>query len=47
MFSYGGVVAHVLTFAAYRRTLVCGALWDEGITDLGNGDPRLWVAEVH
>ena len=47
VFSYGGVVAHVLTFAAYRRTLVCGALWDEGITDLGNGDPRLWVAEVH
>ena len=45
VFSYGGVIAHVLTFAAYRRTLVCGALWDEGITDLGNGDPRLWVAQ--
>lgn len=45
VFSYGGVIAHVLTFAAYRRTLVCGALWDEGLTDLGNGDPRLWVAQ--
>jgi AraC family transcriptional regulator len=35
----------VLTFAAHRHTLVCGALIDEGITDLGDGDPRLWVAE--
>ncbi len=45
VFTYGGVVAHVLTFAAHRRTLVCGALIDEGITDLGDGDPRLWVAQ--
>ena len=45
VFTYGGVVAHVLTFAAHRRTLVCGALLDEGITDLGDGDPRLWVAQ--
>ena len=33
VFTYGGLVAHVLTFAA-------------GITDLGNGDPRKWVAEA-
>jgi len=45
VFTYGGVVAHVLTFAAHRRTLVCGALIDAGVTDLGDGDPRLWVAE--
>jgi len=45
VFTYGGVVAHVLTFAAHRRTLVCGALIDAGITDLGDGDPRLWVAQ--
>ncbi len=45
VFTYGGVIAHVLTFAAHRRTLVCGALIDEGITDLGDGDPRLWVAQ--
>jgi AraC family transcriptional regulator len=45
VFTYGGVVAHVLTFAAHRRTLVCGALIDAGITDLGDGDPRVWVAQ--
>jgi AraC family transcriptional regulator len=45
VFSYGGMVAHVLTFAAHRRTLVCGALIDAGITDLGAGDPMRWVAE--
>ncbi len=44
IFTYGGMVAHVLTFAAHRRTLVCGALHDAGITDLGSGDPMLWVA---
>ena len=40
-----GVIAHILTFAAHRRTLVAGALIDAGITDLGAGDPRLWVAQ--
>ena len=45
IFTYGGVIAHILTFAAHRRTLVAGALIDAGITDLGAGDPRLWVAE--
>jgi len=45
VFTYGGMIAHVLTFAAHRRTLVCGALIDAGITDLGAGDPMLWVAE--
>jgi AraC family transcriptional regulator len=39
VFTYGGMIAHVLTFAAHRRTLVCGALADAGITDLGAGDP--------
>jgi AraC-like DNA-binding protein len=45
VFTYGGMIAHVLTFAAHRRTLVCGALADAGITDLGAGDPMGWVAE--
>lgn len=45
VFSYGGMIAHVLTFAAHRRTLVAGALIDAGITDLGAGDPRVWVAD--
>lgn len=46
MFTYGGLLAHVLTFAAHRRTLVCGALHDAGITDLGAGDPRGWVSDL-
>jgi AraC family transcriptional regulator len=45
VFTYAGMIAHVLTFAAHRRTLVCGALIDAGVTDLGAGDPMLWVAE--
>ncbi|HET9322838.1 MAG TPA: AraC family transcriptional regulator [Gaiellaceae bacterium] len=45
VFTYGGMIAHVLTFAAHRRTLVCGALADAGVTDLGAGDPMRWVAE--
>jgi AraC family transcriptional regulator len=44
VFTYGGMIAHVLTFAAHRRTLVCGAFADAGITDLGAGDPMRWVA---
>src|SRR5712692_10035135 len=44
-FTYGGMIAHILTFAAHRRTLVCGALANSGITDLGAGDPMQWVAE--
>ncbi len=45
VFTYGGMIAHVLTFAAHRRTLICGALADAGIADLGAGDPMRWVAE--
>ncbi len=33
------MIAHVLTFAAYRRTLALGALIDADITDLGIGNP--------
>ncbi|HEV7640384.1 MAG TPA: AraC family transcriptional regulator, partial [Gaiellaceae bacterium] len=43
VFTYGGMIAHVLTFAAHRRTLICGALIDAGVTDLGAGDPMRWV----
>ena len=45
VFTYGGLIAHVLTFAAHRRILVLGALESAGHPDLGSGDPRLWVAE--
>ena len=39
VFSYGGAVAHVLTFSAYRRTLALLAFHDAGYRDLGIGDP--------
>ena len=45
VFTYGGMIAHVLTFAAHRRTLVALALDAAGIGDLGWGDPMRWVAE--
>jgi AraC family transcriptional regulator len=45
VFTYGGMIAHVLTFAAHRRTLVCGALVEAGVDELGAGDPMRWVAE--
>lgn len=45
VFTYGGMVAHVLTFAAHRRTLVALAFGSHGISDLGWGDPMLWVAD--
>jgi AraC-like DNA-binding protein len=44
VFTYGGMIAHVLTFAAHRRTLAVLALDRHGITDLGWGDPMRWVA---
>lgn len=44
VFTYGGMIAHVLTFAAHRRTLVALALARHGVNELGWGDPMLWVA---
>jgi AraC family transcriptional regulator len=38
-FTFAGMIAHVLTFAAYRRTLAAGALLDAGVTDVGIGNP--------
>ena len=46
VFTYGGMLAHVLTFAAHRRTLAIGALHSAGITDLGAGDPMRWIPEA-
>jgi len=44
VFTYGGMIAHVLTFAAHRRTLVVLAFAQHGHEDLGWGDPMTWVA---
>ncbi|WP_084678598.1 helix-turn-helix domain-containing protein [Actinopolymorpha alba] len=43
VYTFGAVIAHVLTFAAHRRTLVAGALHDAGFTDLDGGDPIRWI----
>jgi AraC-like DNA-binding protein len=45
VFTYGGMIAHVLTFAAHRRTLVVLAFGHHGLEELGWGDPMRWVAE--
>jgi AraC family transcriptional regulator len=42
--TYGGMVAHVLTFSAHHRLLAVTALARHGITDLGYGDPKYWSA---
>jgi AraC family transcriptional regulator len=44
VFTYGGMVAHVLTFAAHRRCVLVGAFHSAGVTDLGFGDPMEFVA---
>ncbi|HVN14369.1 MAG TPA: helix-turn-helix transcriptional regulator [Anaerolineales bacterium] len=41
-FTFSGMVAHVLTLSAYRRSVVIEALKQFGITDLGYGDPIEW-----
>jgi hypothetical protein len=44
VFTYGGMIAHVLTFAAHRRTLVALAFGHHGVDGIGWGDPMRWVA---
>jgi AraC-like DNA-binding protein/uncharacterized damage-inducible protein DinB len=41
-FTFGGAIAHVITFSAYRRELVIGALRRLGVEGLGYGDPIEW-----
>ncbi|MGE0599559.1 MAG: helix-turn-helix domain-containing protein [Dehalococcoidia bacterium] len=43
VFTYGGMIAHVLTHAAHRRMLVVGALATAGATEVAY-DPMAWVA---
>jgi AraC family transcriptional regulator len=45
VFTYAGMVAHVLTYAAHRRTLLAGALYSAGVRDLED-DPMLWVGNA-
>ncbi|MFT3890730.1 MAG: helix-turn-helix transcriptional regulator [Anaerolineales bacterium] len=41
-FTYGEMLAHVVTFSAYRRTAVIEAFEHFGIEDFGAGDPIEW-----
>ena len=41
-FTYGGMLAHVATFSAWRRTLAILAYRQLGVEDLGIGDPIEW-----
>ena len=43
VFTIAGMIAHVLTFAAYRKTLVAGALSTAGAADV-EIDPLSWFA---
>jgi hypothetical protein len=41
-FTFGGCIAHVLTFSAYRKTALIAALAELGVDDVGYGDPIEW-----
>ena len=41
-FTYGGMVAHVLTWSAHRRHVLIGALRALGAPEVGSGDPLEW-----
>jgi AraC-like DNA-binding protein len=45
-FTFGGMVLHVLTFQACRRSELIQALGQVGIDDLGYGDPIEWERAV-
>ncbi len=44
--SFGGTIAHVITFGAVRRTMAVGALWTAGIRDFDKADPRPWMDQL-
>jgi hypothetical protein len=43
-FTYGGVVAHVLSFGAIRREALAAVLAELGVTGLASPDPIAWEA---
>ncbi len=45
VYTVGGVVAHILTYAAHRRILAAGALYDAGFTELDE-DPVRWISDT-
>ena len=45
-FTFGGVVAHVVTFDAFRRSMAIEMMNKLGVTDVGYGDPIEWERAV-
>jgi AraC-like DNA-binding protein len=45
-FTYGGMLAHVATFSAFRRTMAVFAFRELGVDDLGLGDPMEWERSI-
>ena len=45
-FTYGGMIAHVITFGAYRCTVAIHALTRLGVTGIGYGDPIEWERDL-
>ncbi|HEU4948346.1 MAG TPA: hypothetical protein VFT31_14440 [Kribbella sp.] len=43
VFTAAGMIGHVITYAAHRRTLVTGALVSAGAADVDD-DPLTWFA---
>lgn len=43
VYTYGWVIAHILTYAAHRRILAAGAINDAGQTGLDE-DPVQWIS---
>jgi AraC family transcriptional regulator len=41
-FTFGGVIAHVITYSAYRREVLIGSLAELGVHDIEPGDPTEW-----
>lgn len=46
MFSFGGMIAHVMTQGIYRRQVALETLRQAGQTDLGWGDPLDWELKI-
>lgn len=41
-FSYGAVIAHIVSHAAHRRAVLLGALRELGVPEVDSGDPIDW-----
>jgi hypothetical protein len=44
-FTFGGMIAHVVTYSTSRRQAILKAMEQLGMSDLGHGDPLAWEME--